>query len=221
MRIGYATTNRPVTVGQQQLEEVDKFTYLDSVLTNDGDADHGVACRIVKVGAVFQRLLPIWSTQKIEMATKIRLLNSIVIPTAIYASETWKTSAKIERRLNVAQQRWLRWILQVSYRDRITNEEIHLRTATYSLNEIVALRRMRLAGHIFHQQPTWLAKAAITWTPQQGKRKQGRPRTTWRRTFIDDLKTLDMSWDEAEVAATDRSHWRVLAAHCAERRRRI
>ncbi|KAL2612946.1 hypothetical protein R1flu_024638 [Riccia fluitans] len=96
-----------MTVGQQQLEEVDKFTYLGSVLANDGDADHDVACRIARAGAVFQRLLPIWSIQKIDVATKIHLLNSIVIPTVIYASKTWKTSAKIERRLNVALQRWL------------------------------------------------------------------------------------------------------------------
>ncbi|KAL2612209.1 hypothetical protein R1flu_023901 [Riccia fluitans] len=193
MRIEYAATNRPVMVGQQQLEEVDKFTYLGSVLTNDGDADHDVACEIAKVGAVFQRLLPIWLTQKINLTTKIHLLNSIVIPTAIYASETWKTSAKIERRLNVAQQRWLRRILQVSYQDCITNEEIHRQTATRPLKEIVAERRIRLAGHIPCQQPTRLVKATITWAPPRGKRKQGRPQTTWHRTFIDDLKTLNMS----------------------------
>lgn len=37
------------------------------------------------------------------------------------ARESWKTSAKIPNRLNDAQHRWLRRILQVSYQDHVTN----------------------------------------------------------------------------------------------------
>lgn len=36
------------------------------------------------------------------------------------------------------------------------------------------------------------------WKPPHGKRKQGRPRITWRRTFMEDLKAVNVSWDEAE-----------------------
>ncbi|XP_076736223.1 uncharacterized protein LOC143414974 [Maylandia zebra] len=156
------------------------------------------------------RLRPIWSTPKIDLATKIRLLNSIIIPTAIYASETWKTSARIARRLNVAQQRWLRQILGVSYRDHVTNEEVHRRTATRPLQDIVSERRVRFghtattAAATTAHSPYRLPKIAITWNPPHGKRKPGCPRTTWRRTFIDNLRAIDIAWDEAEAAAADR-----------------
>uniref|UniRef100_A0A914VG25 Reverse transcriptase domain-containing protein n=1 Tax=Plectus sambesii TaxID=2011161 RepID=A0A914VG25_9BILA len=220
MRIGYIRSNIPVIVGQQRIEEVDQFTYLGSVIADDGNAKHHVKCRLGKASAVFQRLRPIWRSSTIALPIKIRLFNSIVIPTAVYACETWKMSAGIVRKLNVFQQRCLRQILRITYRDRVPNEEVHRRTLTCPLAETVAERRFRFAGHIFRLLPNRLPRTAITWTPLQGKRKQGRPRTTWRKTFIDDLKAVDVAWDEAENIATDRARWRSLAAQCALRHRR-
>ena len=52
-----------------------------------------------------------------------------------------------------------------------------------------------------------------------GKRKQGRPRITWRRTFTDDLRAIDTSWDETEEIAENRDLWKHLSALCADRRR--
>lgn len=117
MRIGFLTAQDSIMVGQQPLEEVNQFTYLGSILASNRDADHNVVRRIA--GSVFQRLQLIWSNPKINLATKIGMLNTIVIPTESYACEMWK------KRLNVAQQRWLRQILRVSYRDHVTNEEVH------------------------------------------------------------------------------------------------
>jgi hypothetical protein len=220
MRVGYVRANVPVTIGQKRIEEVDQFTYLGSVITADGGADDDVTCRIGKATAVLRRLQPLWRTNTIALQTKVRLLNSIVIPTATYACETWKMTAKTIRRLNVFQQRCLRRILKITYRDRVTNEEVHRRTLTRPLSEIVVERRMRFAGHVMRQPPTRLPRTAITWNPRQGKRKQGRPRITWRRTFIEDLKAVNLSWDEAETAAADRVRWRSLVAQCAVRRER-
>ena len=41
-----------------------------------------------------------------------------------------------------------------------------------------------------------------------GKRKQGRPKTTWWRTVTAELKEMDLTWGEAQHAAQDRSRWR-------------
>uniref|UniRef100_A0A915JGU3 Reverse transcriptase domain-containing protein n=1 Tax=Romanomermis culicivorax TaxID=13658 RepID=A0A915JGU3_ROMCU len=104
MRIACAVARDSVTIDQQRIEEVDRFGYLGSILANDGDADCDVACHIGKAGAVFQWLKPIWLTPKINIVMQIRLLNTIVFSTAIYAFGTWKTPARTTKRLNVAQQ---------------------------------------------------------------------------------------------------------------------
>lgn len=219
MRIGYATANAPIQLGQQQIEEVEKFTYLGSVLSNDGNSDHDVLCRLGKAMAVFQQMRPIWSISTISMATKIRLLSSIIIPIATYACETWKGSSWIAKRLDVFQQRCLRRILHISYLDRVTNVEVLRRTGLRPLQQIVTERRVRFAGHVLRLPPTRHAQIAMNWAPPRGKRKQGRPKTTWRRTFIDDLRSVQLSLDEAAAAASNRAQWRITVAQCAERRR--
>uniref|UniRef100_A0A0L8IDM2 Reverse transcriptase domain-containing protein n=1 Tax=Octopus bimaculoides TaxID=37653 RepID=A0A0L8IDM2_OCTBM len=106
MRIGYVDGNHngvPLMTGHHQIEEIDEFTYLGSIMANDGDAERDIACQIGKALAVFQRLKLIRAGRAISIKIKVCLFNSIVIPSAIYAAETWKTSAKITRKLNVFQ----------------------------------------------------------------------------------------------------------------------
>lgn len=88
MRIGFLTAHYPVMVGQQPLEEVNQFTYLGSILASNRDAFYNVVRRIA--GSVFQQFQLIWSNPKINLATKIGMLNTIVIPSESYACEMWK-----------------------------------------------------------------------------------------------------------------------------------
>lgn len=54
MKIGYTTTGTPAILRPDQIEGVQRFTYLDSVITNNGDAEHDIACQTGKAGAVFR-----------------------------------------------------------------------------------------------------------------------------------------------------------------------
>lgn len=124
MQVGYPTNttkNALLNIGQQQIVEVDKFIYLGSFVTRDGDAEHDVTCQTGKSSAAYQTLKPIWTATTISIKTKVSLFSSIITPTAIYAAENWKMSARIPQRLNVFQQRCLQRILGVSYRDHISN----------------------------------------------------------------------------------------------------
>ena len=41
----------------------------------------------------------------------------------------------------------------------------------------------------------------LKWTPAEGKRSQGRPRETWRRTIEGDLKKMGKTGKEVEKIA--------------------
>ena len=44
----------------------------------------------------------------------------------------------------------------------------------------------------------------------------GHPKkTTWRRTFQEDLMRVNITWEEAEHTAMDRPLWRQAAVQCA------
>ncbi|KAK1795740.1 hypothetical protein P4O66_001223 [Electrophorus voltai] len=100
MRVNHQTKVQ-ITIGQQTVEDIDKFTYLGSVVSNnDGGSEADVRCRIGKAAGVFQHLRRIWSSTTINTGIKMHLYSTIVIPTAIYASETWRNTKRIAQKLN-------------------------------------------------------------------------------------------------------------------------
>ncbi|EYB92933.1 hypothetical protein Y032_0188g1144 [Ancylostoma ceylanicum] len=78
-----------INVGTTQLANVTKFTYLWSTVSYVGDANIDIR----RAAAVFRRLQPLGTTTSISNNIKLRSYLSVVVPTAIYASETRKMSA--------------------------------------------------------------------------------------------------------------------------------
>ncbi len=66
----------PIVIGDQPLEEVDKFTYLGNII--DGGAEEDVKVRIGKARTVFHNLNKIWKYKNITLNTKLRIFNSNV-----------------------------------------------------------------------------------------------------------------------------------------------
>ena len=54
------------------------------------------------------------------------------------------------------------------------------------------------------------AKVSLTWSPE-GRRRRGRPKTTWRRTVESEWRRLGFnSWTQIEQVAKDRAKWKEL-----------
>ncbi|KAI8507965.1 hypothetical protein Bbelb_142050 [Branchiostoma belcheri] len=121
---------------------------------------------------------------------------------------------KMRNKLDAFQQRCLRKILHITYRDRITNKEVYDRTGTKPLSITITERRMRYAGHVLGMTSDRHAKTSMFWKPE-GKRKRVRPKLTLRRTPQKDLESKGVSLKDAESLAKDRAEWRRLAAQCA------
>ena len=52
-----------------------------------------------------------------------------------------------------------------------------------------------------------IPKKGLRWNPP-GKRKQGRPKMTPRKTLEGDFKKMELKWETAEREAKDRISWR-------------
>ena len=112
MRMNNRNTNK-VSVDGEDLEEVDTFCYLGSVVNVDGEVKEEVNIRIGKASTAFRNLGNIWKSGKISRKRKIRLYKSNVRSLLLYAAETWKTNKGIESRLRGFEGRCLRKILGV------------------------------------------------------------------------------------------------------------
>jgi hypothetical protein len=62
---------------------------------------------------------------------------------------------------------------------------------------------------VLRKHPLLITSIALHWTPE-GKRKRGRPRTSWRRTAESKIKAMQQTWGSLTKLTKDRQKWRKL-----------
>ena len=103
-----------VTVKGQRLQVVDKFTYLESTLSRIVHIDDEVNARIAKTSVAFGRLRgSIWDRSGIRLDTKLKVYRSVVLPTLLYACETWTVYQRHAKRLNYFHTSCFRKLLKI------------------------------------------------------------------------------------------------------------
>jgi len=71
------------------LEVVDKFCYLGTMLSVDGDADAAVEARILNGWNKFRQLVPLLTNRDISLIRRGSLYSSCVRSSMLHGSETW------------------------------------------------------------------------------------------------------------------------------------
>jgi len=71
-------------------------------------------------------------------------------------------------------------ILGVSWKDKVTNEEVRARTGQQSILNTLSGRRLRWLGHTIRMDHRRITHQALHWEVPGFKRGPGRPRTNWR-----------------------------------------
>jgi hypothetical protein len=79
---------------KQEIEEVDKSTYLGSMTTGTGGTENEVKARIQKANAAFIQLHTVWRGREIPIDKKKKKCKSNV-KSIIFACETRKSTKKI------------------------------------------------------------------------------------------------------------------------------
>ena len=207
----------PITIGDVQLENIDEFTYLGSIISKEDSVRPDITSRLNKSKSVFARLRPIWRSQVYSRRMKLHLYNSMVKTVLLYGSESWRITESDRQRLDVFHNSALRKICRIFWPEKITNEALYDITNSEPMGQIVKKRRLRWFGHVSRMDIGRIPHVSLNWTPI-GKRKKGRPKATWRSTVVNELKEMGLTWGEAKCAANDRDGWRMrVEASCSTR----
>ena len=59
-----------------------------------------------------------------SLASKVKLMRMLILSTFLYACESWTLTAEIERRIHAREMGCYRRLLNISYKDHVTNEEV-------------------------------------------------------------------------------------------------
>ena len=191
---------REIKVKGQKLGTVTSFKYLGAVVSDDGSKPE-VLSRIAQATAALTKLKPILRDNNISLGSKVKLMRSLVISRFLYACESWTLTAELEKRTQAFKMRCYRRLLNISYKDHVTNGEVHrkIQAASGEYDELLSLvkkRKLRWFGHV---QGT-----------VKGKRKRGRQKKRWE----DNSKEwTGMDFASSTRAAENRSRWKGIVAN--------
>ena len=154
---------RELKVKGQKLGTVTRFKYLGAAVSDDGSKPQ-VLSRIAQATAALTKLKPIWTANSISLGSKVKLIRSLVISIFLYACESWTLTAELEKRTQAFEMRCYRRLLNVSYKDHVTNDMVcrKIQAATGEYDELMTLvkrRKLRWFGHV--SRSSGLAKTTL------------------------------------------------------------
>ena len=131
-----------------------------------------------------------------------------VLSTLLYGSETWTTYSHQERRLNSFHLRCIRRILNITWRDKVSNSEILTKANVPSIHALLTHRRLRWLGHVARMEDGRIPKDILYGQIPVGSRHVGRPMLRFTDVCKRDLMAAEIEVNTWESAAADRTSWR-------------
>ena len=171
-----------IDIDDEAIEKVENFVFLGSVVPNSTD---DIVRRIALASTAFGRLKnTVWNRRDLSNKIKVRLYNALIVPIAIYASETWTLKAEDERKLTVFENDCLRNMVGRNRIDRCKMKDIRRQLGvTHLITDVVTRRRLTWFGHVIRRgDASYVYRTYKEEFP--GKRPQGRPPKRW----VDDIR---------------------------------
>ena len=201
----------PVQVEGGEIEMVDHFAYLGSVISRDGDVMEDVKCRIAKASKTFGCLRsPIFNNPILSIPTKRAVYKATVLAVLMYGAETWTLKAKQVRRLTTFHNRCVRTILGVTryqqWEQRLTSKSLASRFGMdWSIPDIIMDRRLQWLGHMGRMDSERLPKMML-FGELSGKRACHGPKKRWRDQMSGDLQAIGLKENWYQLCQ-DRQEW--------------
>ena len=200
---------REIKIKGQRLEEVEN-KYLGAIISNEG-SNPKILSRIAQTTAALSRLKIIWRDRNISLASKVKLMRTLILSTFLYACESWTLTAEIKRRIQALEMTCYRRLLNISYKDHVANEEVRNRIQNAigvhgDILTIVKKRKLRWYGHILRS--SGMAKTILQGTVK-GASRRGRQKKRWE----DNIKEwTGMGFGDSLRAAEDKEVWNGVVA---------
>ena len=165
---------------------------------------------IAQTTAALSRLKIIWRDKNISLASKVKLMRTLIFSIFLYACESWTLTAEIERRVQALEMRCYRRLLNISYKDHVTKEEVRNRIqnaiGVHDDLLMVKKRKLRWYGHI--SRSSGMAKTILQGTVK-GASRRGRQ----KKRLEDNIKEwTGMGFGDSLRAAEDRKGWKGIVA---------
>eukprot|EP00795_Rhopilema_esculentum_P007185 gene7185-biopygen8579 len=194
-----------IFVDGKEVEEVNNFNFLSSMIRPDGDCEKEIDRRLAMGRSAVGKLQKIWKNHDIRLVTKIRLMRSLVFSIVLYGAEAWTLKTRSRKRIDAFEMWSWRRMLSIHWSERQTNASVLDRVyRPNSLLNLIHRAQLTYFGHAARKPDDSIEKIAILGMVE-GSRGRGRPPTRW----TDNIKSLTgMQLYEALTMAQNRVDWR-------------
>ena len=186
------------TLSGHTLKQIQNFKYLGAHMP---DSYHDFNARKCLAWAAVNKLDNIWKS-KLTRELKVKFFRACVESILLYNSETWTITRNMEIEIDGLYTKLLRRILNISWRDHVTNKELY--GDIPSLSSTIRQRRLRFAGHCFRAIDQPVSKL-IFWSSKE-KRSRGPGIKTYPKILAEDTGLNSES--EIKNLLGDKHIWR-------------
>ena len=101
-----------------------------------------------KASAAYGKLRErLWDNHHVSLRVKFKVYKAIVLSTLLYGAETWTVYRTHVKKLNAYMMRHLRETMKITWKDRVSNDEIYRRSGLAPMTDILIERNLRWTGH--------------------------------------------------------------------------
>ena len=145
--------------------------------------------------------------RKVPLSLKGKLHKVVVRPAVMYSMETLAVTQRMEKKLEVAEMRMLRFGCGITRLDKVKNEEVRSKLKVGQLGVKMREGRLTWLDHVVRREKRYVGR--IVMAMEVGKRKRGRPKGRWKDCIREDLKAAKLE----EADAQDRRKWKKMHPH--------
>jgi len=146
---GRKEIDKKLEILNQEVENVEEFVYLGSLITWDNDCSKDIRTRIAKGKGMLENLKTIWKDRNISYATKLSILKTCVFSTMLYGCETWTYKKADKDKISAFEMYCYRRVLRIRRMQKVKNEEVRRRLdVKENLMQVIMKRKLGLFGHV-------------------------------------------------------------------------
>jgi hypothetical protein len=150
MRISRQPYPVKIRIDQKQLENVEYFDYLGSMITSDARCTSGIKSRIAIAKAAFNKK-KILFTSKLDLNLRKKLVKHYIWSITSYGTEMWILQ-KVDQKYLESFEMWC-WkrMEKISWIDHVRKEEVSHRVKDMNILQKIERKKANLIGYILHK----------------------------------------------------------------------